>query len=177
MIVNKKIENSIDGLVGDLKKEDSNYASMCKRLQYMYWILVPLYVLIGFIHFFDSGEWSEGIGSLCFALAMLIFAFLFRKYSKEYKYVDYSLPTVHMLRAAANRHSLFRKETIWLLGALIFLDAGLIMNSPMDASIYEIQIIFVPVMLIAMLIGFFVWYFKYKHLRDRAKAFLADIEE
>lgn len=177
MTVDNNIDNSVASLMDDLKKEDSNYASMCKRLQYVYWVLIPLYILMGAIHVFDSGVWSDGIGSFCFAIAMFLFAFVFRKYSKEYKYVDYSMPTAQMLRVAAYRYSIFRKELIWLLAALIFLDAGLVMNSSMNASFFQIQIIFVPLMLISILIGVIVWFYKYKHLRDRARAFLAEIEE
>ena len=154
-------------LLSDLKSEDSNYAAKCKRFQYVYWALLPIYVIFTIRHFFDSGDIKHVIGGLCFILCFVIFAVCFRKFSKDFSSVDYSLPTTKMLKAAAYRYQPFQLRHIWLLIAILLMDAGLVLSSSLGFSFMEVQVALLGAMLVATILGLLYWYVKYKPLRDR----------
>jgi len=155
-------------LLSDLKSEDSNYAAKCKRFQYIYWALLPIYAILTIRHFIASGDMMSGIGGLCFILCFVIYAVCFRKFSKEFSSVDYSLPTTKMLKAAAYRYQPFQLRHIWLLVAILLMDAGLVFNSSLGFSFIDIQIGLLGAMLVATFLGLIHWYVKYKPLRDKA---------
>jgi len=155
-------------LLSDLKSEDSNYAAKCKRFQYIYWTLLPIYVILTIRHFIASEDMKSGIGGLCFILCFVIFAVFFRKFSKEFSSVDYSLPTTKMLKAAAYRYQPFQLRHIWLLIAILLMDAGLVLNSSLTSSFIDIQLGVLVVGVFSAIIGLIYWYEKYKPLRDRA---------
>ena len=116
------------------------------------------------------------MSGLCYVASFFIFAIFFGKFHKEYKYVDYSLPTLKMLKNAAYRYKPFQLKKIWILFAVLFMDGGLSMNTSLDFSVLNIQIYFLGSMLVAALIGLLLWYFKYKPLRDNALRLIAEIE-
>jgi len=155
-------------LLSDLKSEDLNYAAKCKRFQYIYWALLPIYVILTIRHFIASEDMMSGIGGLCFILSFVIFAVCFRKFSKEFSSVDYSLPTTKMLKAAVYRYQPFQLRHIWLLVAILLMDAGFAFNSYLTSSFIDIQLGFLVVGVFSAIIGLIYWYEKYKPLRDKA---------
>ena len=130
---------------------------------------------MAFIHYFDTKELIDLIAGFCLALAFLIFALVFGSYQKEYKSVDYSLPILLMLKQAAERYHPFRKKSILALLAILLIYANLSLRSQSEFSTFS-QIIFCLVVILAILIGLVIWYFKYKPLRDNALANIAEIE-
>lgn len=174
---NKKINTTNLGeLTQNLASADKRYANMSKRIQVIYWVLLPVYALLVIRHMFDNAPLSEILGSVCFMLAMLTFALLFRKYHKEYSTVDYALPTLVMLKKAAKRYKPFRREAIWALVAALFVDAGLALNHPVGEDSVLIQIIFGSALCFALLVGLVWWYISYKPLRDAALQLIREIE-
>lgn len=177
METNNHENNGLGQLVAKLKKEDSFYAEISKIFQVIYWIFIPVYILLTLREYTDSYKIGELIGGACFILAFLIFALLFRKYYREYKNVDYSLPTLQMLKKAAWRYRPFQIRSLWALLALIFMDAGLA-SGWVDEKISMLiaQLMFWGVMFFAIIIGFVVWYIKYKPLYDETKKMIKEIE-
>lgn len=173
----KTDNNNLDELIPQLQKSDKNYANIAKQIQAIYWVLLPVYAIIVVIHLFDNSPFSEILGSICFMCGMLIFALLFRKYQKEYNTVDYALPTLKMLKKAANRYKPFRLETIWALLASLFIDAGLVLGHWEDGDAMVIQLIFGGALFVALLVGLVWWYISYKPLRDGALQLIREIEE
>jgi hypothetical protein len=102
-------------------------------------------------------------------------AIFFGNYNKEYKYVDYSLPTIKMLKGAAYRYQLLQLKTLWILGAVILMDVSMTL-SPNKMSFVEVQISFLAIVAVSFIIGTVIWYFKYKPLRDKVLVLLADLE-
>jgi hypothetical protein len=172
----KSDSNNLNELIPQLQKSDKNYANIAKRLKVVYWVLLPVYSLLLIDLLIDKSPFTEILGILSFVCAMLIFALLFRKYQEEYNTVDYALPTLEMLKKAANRYKPFRRETIWALLAALFMDAGLVLNHWGEGDTMVIQLIFGGALLVALLAGLVWWYIRYKPLRDGALQLIREIE-
>jgi hypothetical protein len=171
---NEKID--LNQLLGKLKKEDVKYSNLCKRLKIVYWIFIPLYTIMAFMHYLDTYKLIDLISGMCLVVAFLIFALVFGSYQKEYKNVDYSLPTLLMLKQAAKRYHPFRKKSILTLLAVFLIAANLKLRSHPFFNTIESQMIFISVFILAIFIGLVIWYFKYKPLRDNALTIIAEIE-
>jgi hypothetical protein len=167
---------NLDQLVGKLQKEDNRYAKLSKGLQIVYWVMIPLYSTLAIIDYTESNNIYDLMSGLCYVTSLAIFAIFFGKFHKEYKYVDYALPTLKMLKNAAYRYKPFQLKKICLLIAIIIMDAGLCLNTSLSFSVLDVQIYFLGAMLVAVLIGLTIWYFKYKPLRDNALRLVAEIE-
>ena len=107
----------------------------------------------------------------------MIFALFFGKYYEEYKYVDYSLPTIQMLKQAAYRYQPFQNRQVWIVLALIFIDLALTFDWMETTPVWEIQATFIGLITFSILIGIIIWYFKYKPLRDDALRLISELEE
>jgi hypothetical protein len=177
--MNFKLKNdniNLDQLVGKLHKEDNRYAKLCRVLQIVYWIFIPFFTLMAIRHYMDSGDINDLIGGLLYVVGFLIIAIFFGNYHKEYKYVDYSLPTLKMLKDAAYRYQAVQLKSLWILLAVLFIYAGLIFESKLDDSFIKEQAFLLGGVLLGLFIGLIVWYFKYKPLRDNALRLIAEIE-
>jgi len=173
---NKSEKINLDQLVCKLKKADAKYAKLSKGLQVLYWGMIPLYSTLAIIDYTESNNIYDLMSGLCYVTTLTIFAIFFGKFHKEYKYVDYALPTLKMLKNAATRYQPFHLKKIWLLIAIIIMDAGLCLNTSLGFSVFDVQIHFLGAMLVAALIGLLIWFFKYKPIRDHALAIIAEIE-
>lgn len=164
-------------LISKLKKEDINYASIVKAIQIMYWIFIPLFMIITILEYTETKSINEVISGSCFILSFLIIALFFRKYYKEYKFVDYSLPTIKMLKKAANSYQPFRKNSVWFLPGLLLMDIGLTFDWVGEGtSLIKVQVFFWGLMVIAVIIGLIVWFVKYRPIRDEALQMIKEIE-
>ena len=172
----KTLNSEFEQLVGRLKTEDSNYANLSRIIQIAYWIFVPLYIIITIRHYADSGDKTQLIGGICMVLAFIIFALFFGKYYREYKFVDYSLPTVLMLKKAAYRYKPFHGRILWVAVALVLMDAGLFINQQEVGLAVFGQILFIGAVLLGMAAGLVIWYIRYKPLRDEALRLITEIE-
>ncbi|MBN1820349.1 MAG: hypothetical protein JW833_06515 [Prolixibacteraceae bacterium] len=173
----RKNENTnLDQLVRKLKVKDLNYASLSRAVQIIYFILIPLYAMMTIWEYTDEKNINELIGGGLFIISFFIFILLFRHYYKKYKYVDYSLPTIQMLKNAAERYRPFQKYTGWSFVALIIMDVGLIFDWKDESSVFISQVFFWGLIIIGLLIGLIIWYNKYKPIRDEALRLIQEIE-
>ncbi|MCT4588222.1 MAG: hypothetical protein N4A71_10400 [Carboxylicivirga sp.] len=167
---------NMDSLIAKMQKEDSNYAKLCNRLQWLYWVLAPLYLIMIAIHYFDDGTREDMIGNACFFLAMLSFGLLLRKYQKEYQGVNYALPTLQMLKQAVNRYSPFTKRTLLVVPGVVLAYIGFLLSASKFSSPIFVHAFFSGAILVGLTGGLIYWKSKYKPLRDEAKKMLQDIE-
>jgi len=167
---------NLDQLVNKLEKEDDRYAKICRIIQVVYWIFIPFYIYLAIRHYTESGEIKDLIGGLFYVLGFVIIAIFFGNYHKEYKYVDYSLPTLKMLKNAAYRYQPVQLKSLWILIAVLFMDAGLVLESKIGTSFMEVQVFYLVVISMGATIGAIIWYFKYKPLRDNALRLIDEIE-
>lgn len=170
-------ETNFAQLVSKLKTEDTIYSKISRAIQIMYWIFIPVFAFLTFREYSETGNINELLSGAFFILAFLIFALFFGKYYEEYKYVDYSLPTIQMLKKAAYRYQPFQKRQVWILLALILVDLALTFDWMNSTPVIEIQSTFIGLMIFSVLVGLIIWYFKYKPLRDDALRLISELEE
>ena len=130
-LVNKNIDTSIagsnpDDLILKLKNEDARNLRISKNFQWIYWILIPIYAGFFILNPDDELNLLSRISGACYVVSFIIFAFIFRKSVKEYKAIDYSLPTLEMMKQAVKRYHLWQPRLLWALLSVLFIDAGLI---------------------------------------------------
>ncbi|WP_321376101.1 hypothetical protein [uncultured Draconibacterium sp.] len=171
-----KTSINLQQLTQQLKNEDSRYAQLSKSFQIVYFVLTFIFSLLIIIHIIQKEPLSELLGPICFLVAMLSFAFFFRKYYQEYKNVDYARPTLIMLKNAAYRYQPFQRRTAWLLIPILLIDAGLAMNSSLVFDILLLQMVWFGALVVAVCIGLVIWHFRYKPLRDNALQLIKEIE-
>ncbi len=172
-----KGNNNLPRLISKLKNEDSTYANLSKIIQTVYWVFIPLFLLMTIREYTDSKSINDLISGSGFMLSFLIFAIFFRKYYKEYNFVDYSLPTIEMLKKAVSRYQPFQKKSLWLLLALVSMDVGLTCNNTNENdSIILNQSIYWGLMILAVICGLILWYVRYKPIRDEALQMIREIE-
>ena len=168
--------NNLQQLTQQLKDEDSRYARLSKSFQIVYFVLTSIFSLLIIIHLILKEPLSELAGPLCFLVAMLSFAFFFRKYYQEYNNVDYAQPTLIMLKGAVYRYQPFQRRTAWLLIPILLIDAGLSLNSSLGFDLLILQIVWFGALVLAVCIGLAIWYVRYKPLRDNALQLIKEIE-
>lgn len=161
----------------NLKEQDLQYARVSQRVKIIYWVLIPLYMMMIARHLAEKSPLMEIMGSICFLLAMLSFALIFSHFQKTYRNVDYSLPTVDMLKEAACRYKPFYPKRLWILVPVLLIDAGLSLNSSLGFDLLWIQVTFLSAVVIALGIGYMMWRTKYKPIRDTAHYLIQEIEE
>ena len=167
----------LSALMPRLKHADTRYAMLCKIFPILYSVLIVVYIVIIIHDYFTEGLSKEDISTIFFILSMLSFVVLFRKLYKEYNYVDYSLPTVIMLKHAVKRYTPFSRFTAWALASVLLMDIGLSFESTDWHDLINIQIFFLGSICISILIGLMIWRVRYKPLRDEALRLIREIEE
>lgn len=178
MNLNNQNKNKIDlgQLIRKLQKEDNNYSILCKVLKTFYWVLIPIYTLMTTATYIDTKEINDLFSGFFLVASFLMFALIMGNYQKEYQNADYSLPTLVMLKKAAVRYKPIRPKGLFALVAFFMMDAGFILSSNFKWNTITHQSIVFGVLILALIIGFIIWYYKYKPLRDHALAIIAEIE-
>lgn len=178
--MNKKNDNleeiDINLLVGKFKIADVRYARLSKSLQIVYWILIPIYMLLTILDYVKNQDLMTIVGGFSFIAAFVIFALFFGKYHKAYGNVDYTLPTLKMLKNAVHRYKPFKWETTWAFFGVLLIDVGLTLNTSLHFSVMSVQVYFLGTMALSTVVGYIIWYIKHKPLRDRALGLIAEIE-
>jgi len=173
----------LDTLISNLKTEDDRNFSMTHKMQQFMWGMVSFYLLVSVIKFFFNPPWYESIGSLIVMFAFLAFGLIFRSYYREYKSIDYGLPTIEMLVKAASRYQLFPMRALFVLIPVILLDLGfsflfydLFSTSDPLSRILVIQACYTILMLVSVFSGYLIWRKRQKPIRDHALSLLKEIE-
>nr|WP_321356749.1 hypothetical protein [uncultured Draconibacterium sp.] len=173
-----EFDTNLSKLTGKLKKEDRQYATIVKAIQIFYWIFIPVFIVKTARQYSDSQSINDLIGGVALILGFLIIALTFRKYYKDYQYVDYSLPTLEMLKKAAYRYQPFQRRGVWIIPGLLLMDVGLTFDWIREGrSVFDSQVFFLGAILFGVLFGLVLWYFKYKPLRDKILDLVREIEE
>lgn len=173
---NKMNTSNLSEFTENMKNTDSRYAQIVKGVQLMYYVIIPVYVILIVVQIFTHASLYDLGGTICILMSMLIFALLLRNYYKEYNNVDYAQPTLIMLKKAAIRYKPFQRKTWWVLLAIIILGFGMVFNNR-DFDIVFVLSIYGGLMLSSVIAGLIWWYVRYKPLRDAALKLIAEIEE
>jgi len=183
-IHNSKTNFDLDQLVKGLEKEDSKNLKMTSNFTILMWVLAPLYFFLAIVGLIIDLPSIDQIGFLFFSLGFLAFGFLFRSLHRDYESVDYGIPTVEMLRNAATRYKLWQTKTYLIIipVALISVAASLtiqkaIPHAELNMRLLIVFVGYIVVMVIASFIGYLIWRYRQKPLRDKALQLLAEFEK
>lgn len=171
-------------LLDKFKAKDKFFMRISIGMQIFCWILIPLYFWMLVINPDPEILLNHRIGGFLYVISFAIFALIFNRKMKNFKEVDYSLPTVIMLEKAADRYKLCKPVLLAALIPIVLVDAGLILFSmdewTMDDFVLhaiETQKFFIPLITVSFSIGIGIWYLKQKPLRDHALQLLKELKD
>jgi uncharacterized membrane protein YjgN (DUF898 family) len=117
-------------------------------------------------------------------MGFLLFGFLFRSFHLEYKSVDYGISTIEMLKKAAHRYKLWQTKTYLTIIpiALISVAASLTIQKGIPHPELKMRLLivfigYVILMAIASFIGYLIWRYRQKPLRNKALQLLSEFEK
>ena len=174
----------LEQLVKGLKREDTRYLALTNSFKWIMWVLAPLYFLLFLIGVIADLPEIDKIGFLFFSMGFLSFALLFNSLYKEYKFIDYGVSTLEMLRKAVGRYALWQPKTYLTIIPMLFSALGFSFTAqrgfPFAGLEMRILVAFGSILLIfccGALVGYFIWRKHQKPLRDKALIILKDMEE
>jgi len=173
----------LESLISGLKTEDARNLKLMHQMQQLMWGIASVYVFILALKFIMTTPWYEKLGGFLIMVAFIAFALLFRNYYKEYKAIDYGIPTIEMLKKAVSRYGLFQWRGLFILVPLIIEGIGLNLMiydnftklDPLNRILF-FQMSYFCVMVIAFLVGYIIWKKRQKPLRDHALALLKEFQ-
>ena len=184
-----KIENlnqhdlDLSGLISRLKGEDNRNSRLTNWFQWIMFILALLYFAIFVIDFSEEG-WQESRGMLFFAMSFFGFAISFRMSNRQLRSVDYGIPTVEMLTKTVKRYQFWQRKSVLSLLLVVLVNIGISLlsyfhllpfSSDAVARILITSAVFIPLIAGSVTIGYFIWSYRQKPIRDKALALLNEI--
>ena len=173
----------INGLIPGLQKEDRRNVRVMRGLQWLMWIMIPVYFGLLVANPDKDVSWSERVGGLFYVLAFLIIGLIMRYYYKEYRDVDYSVPTAEMLRKVIKRYTLWRPQKLYVFIPVLLIDIGGVFLSLKQLEhgsflneLLFYQAFYVSGIIVGIGVGVLIWRTKQKPLRDAARELLREIE-
>ncbi len=173
----------INSLMHRLQKEDTRNRMIFKRFHWIFMAFIIVYSFLFIFNPFEETGWPDRIIGICYVLAFLFFGWIFRKYYRDYASIDYSLPVAEMLQKAVQRYQLQYRKTWIVIFPLLLIDAGTTLSFFPRLSLYSaweriglVQLIYIPTLIIATLIGVLIWYKRQKPLRDEARKLLDELK-
>ncbi|MDD2305222.1 MAG: hypothetical protein PHP53_11045 [Prolixibacteraceae bacterium] len=180
---NNKSVVTLETLIHNLRIEDNRNLTLTRTMQGVMWGVVTIYAIILVVKSIMGAPWPETIGGFVVMLAFVLFALFFRNYSKEYKSVDYGLPTTQMLSKAIQRYQIFQRRSIFLLIPLALEDLGLTLfmhdffnGQHAITNLLIAHAYFIGLLAIGFFVGYLIWKKRHKPLRDYAIKLLKEIQ-
>lgn len=174
---------NLEKLVSGLQREDSRNLKLTNNFMWVMWVMAPLYLVFAIIGLTTEEPSAQHIGFIFFSLGFLVFGFLFWTLRREYKSVDYGIPTIEMLQKAVKRYKFWQAKTYLTIIPVILVCFATSFSIehllPYPDQIKRMVIVFVVYLLvlcIAFFIGYLIWRVRQKPLRDKALAMLQEFE-
>jgi hypothetical protein len=179
----KNIDNlNIEGLSIQLKQKDSEQTAVLKRFISIYGVFALFSLLSVFYLISKTGDTEARLFALnqfCFFITFTIIFIIFRKNYIKFKNPDYSLPVLHVLKNAKNRYKFWNQDKSILLISMFIIDIPITDRFAASFEINDIlitQLVFLSVIGLAMLIGYFIWKHKFQALIINIDNVIKDIE-
>jgi hypothetical protein len=180
-------QNSIDldYLIDKMKKRDDQQKKTFRRFYIIMIVFVVFYFLLLVINPDPYLTVYKRISGICYVIAFLIGAYLFRLEHKTMTKINYSEPLLDVMKAAVERFRPFKKGFLRFLLVPLFIDLGLTIGGPAQylpenwsniEKLVIIQIVYWSIMFIAGLIGFLLWRNRVKPYRDAVKQMVEELD-
>ncbi|MFW5663871.1 MAG: hypothetical protein ACOCYD_02420 [bacterium] len=174
----------MESFVSRLKKQDDYNLRLGKVLKRFYIIMVVFFVLLMVVNPFSDFDPYHRINGVLFALAFSWFAFLFEKLQKDFRHVNYGLPTREMMQKVVKRYRITAGNYLMLFPPLVLVDIALSLSAYHhgDAAnpwmnVWMVQLMFGLVISVAVFAGYQVWRIKQKPLIDYAREMLKELDQ
>lgn len=179
----KQKSSEMESFVSRLKKQDDYNLQLGKVLKRFYIIMVVFYALMMVVNPFSDFEPYHRINGVFYILAFSWFAFLFEKLQKDFRNVNYGLPTREMMQKVEKRYRITAGNYLMILPPLVLVDIALSLSAYHhgDAanpwmSVLMVQLMFGLVIAMAVFAGYQVWRKKHKPLVDHAREMLKELD-
>ncbi len=185
--INKKDINYMgtDKLIDNLRHKDNRYKKISRSFQILFYIFIFLYAALFLFNPDSELTLNHRIAGGCYVIAFTLFALYFRKYYNKYKTVNYFDPVKKVLKEAEQRYRLWRNDLLMIIFSLFFIDiATVLMEMKYFAgsltnlqAIVVIQVIYLLLILIAIVVGYYIWKKESRPIWLSAKNLLKELDE
>lgn len=169
-------------LIVNLRKEDARNLKLTHKMQLLMWVMAVLYLLLTLLEFIMSENWVKPFGATLVMASFLVLALFNRYFQKEYKSIDYAVPTIEMLTRAAMHYQVFHGRLLYILITLVVEDIGLCffmsdifkVADPLPRFLIA-QVSFIILLVFGFFVGYRIWRKHQKPLRDMALLLLKEL--
>jgi hypothetical protein len=180
-------QNSIDleTLIDRMKKRDEHQKKTFRNFYIMMSVFVVFYFLLLVANPDPYLTVYKRIAGICYVIAFLIGAYLFRKEHKAMTMLNYSEPMLDVMKGAVDRFSPFKKGFFRFLLVPLFVDFGISFGGSTQympeswsntERIVILQLVYWSIMFIAGLISFLIWKQRVKPYRDAVKRMVEELD-
>jgi len=176
---------SMEGLIEQLKTRDARQKQTYRRFKIIMWVCVVFYAALLVINPDPYLTLEKRISGLCYVVAFLTGAYLFRKEQKAMAQISYSEPILKVMKSAAERYRPFKKGFYAFLLVPLFINLGITISGSTDympdawsdlKKMVVLQTVYWSIMLISAIISYFVWTKRSKPYRDAVNELIGELE-
>jgi len=177
-------ERNLDSLISELREKDEKARKYFRNFSIMMTILVFFYFGLLIINPDKELTINQRISGICYVVAFIFGAVMFRNEYKKLSAKDYSRPLLIMLKEQTEKFRFFSIRFFKILLIPVILNIGLSIappryiptDWPQMKRILFLQVVFWTVMIITMLISYLVASKKNKPYLDSLNGIINELE-
>ena len=181
---NANPERNLDSLINELKEKDEKARKYFRNFSILMTILVFFYFGLLIINPDKELTINQRISGICYVVAFIFGAVMFRTEYKKLSAKDYSRPLLIMLKEQTEKFRFFSTRFFKILLIPVILNIGLSIappryiptDWPQMKRILFLQVVYWTVMIIAMLISYLITSKKNKPYLDSINGIILDLE-
>jgi hypothetical protein len=180
-----KNSTDLDYLIEKMKKRDDQQKKTYRRFYIMMIVFVVFYFLLLVANPDPYLTIYKRISGMCYVVAFLIGAYLFRKEHKTMDQINYSEPLLDVMKGAVERFRPFKKGFLRFLLVPLFIDFGITLGGSTrympeswsnTEKILIVQAVYWSIMLISALIGYLIWRHRVKPYRNAVSKMIEELD-
>ncbi len=175
-----------DALMEKMQKTDSEFKTIVKALKIVFFVFIFIYAALFLFNPIEKmSTIYHKLAGGCFVLAFMLFTYYFRKSYKKYKEINYFEPVKVVLEDAEQRYRFWQTKSYSVGIGMLFIGAGtfvifymaLIDKFTFMQILIGVLSIYIFVIGISILIGYFAWVKEIKPVWISIKRLLKELEE
>ena len=177
-------ERNLDSLISELREKDEKAKKFFRNFSILMTILVFFYFGLFIVNPDKELTINQRISGICYVVAFIFGAVMFRSEYKKLSAKDYSRPLLIMLKEQTEKFRFFSTRFFKILLIPVILNIGLSIappryiptDWPQMKRILFLQVVYWTVMIIAMLISYLITSKKNKPYLDSINGIILDLE-